>query len=200
MKKELNYIHVDEAIGGNQDWFLDPFMKGGGCAAVTACDLCIYCAKQWGIKELYPYDVKHPNKEDYIRFSKIMKPYLRPRWTGIDTLDIYLEGIRSYWRDVDCKMLAAEGLLGTETFARARMAVKGQIDAGFPIPFLTLHHKNPKLKDYVWHWFVLAGYEEYEEEFFVKAVTYGELEWLDFKELWDTGFTKKGGMIVLAKA
>lgn len=198
MKKELDYIRVDEAIGGNQDWFLDPFMKGGGCAAVTACDLSIYFAKQKGMKELYPYDAEHPNKEDYIQFSKIMKPYLRPRWTGIDTLDIYLDGIRSYWKDVDCKGLMAEGFPGTETFDKARTAVKRQIDSGFPIPFLTLHHKNPRLKDYVWHWFILAGYEEYEEEFFVKAVTYGEVEWLNLRELWDTGFERKGGMVLLS--
>lgn len=200
MKKELDYIHVDDALGGNQDWFLDPFMKGGGCAAVTACDLCIYFAGQRGLEELYPYNAKHPNKEDYIQFSKIMKPYLRPRWSGIDTLDIYLEGIRSYWKDVDCKALAAEGFPGMETFDRARAEVKRQIDLGFPIPFLTLHHKNPRLKDYVWHWFNLAGYEEFQEEFFVKAVTYGEAEWLNLKELWDTGFERKGGMILLTEA
>ena len=34
MKKELDYIQVEEALGGNQDWFTAPFMKGGGCAAV----------------------------------------------------------------------------------------------------------------------------------------------------------------------
>lgn len=197
MKKELNYIRVDEALGGNQDWFLDPFMKGGGCAAVTACDLCIYFAQQRGIKELYPYDAKNPDKENYIRFSKQMKPYLRPRWQGIDTLDIYLEGIRAYWRDVECKALTAEGLSGMASFDIAKEAVRRQIDKEIPIPFLLLHHKEPRLKDYVWHWFNLAGYEEFEEEFFVKAVIYGEMEWLNLRELWDTGFEKKGGMILL---
>lgn len=199
MKKELDYIRIDGALGGNQDWFSDPFMKGGGCAAVTACDLCIYFAKERGVKGLYPYDTERLNKEDYIQFSKIMKPYLRPRWTGIDTLDIYLDGIRSYWKDMDCEAFTAEGFPGTECLDKAKQAIKRQIDLGFPIPFLTLHHKNPGLKDYVWHWFILAGYEEYEEEFFVKAVTYGELEWLNLKELWDTGFERKGGMILLAE-
>ena len=49
MKKELDYIQVDDALGGNQDWFWDPFMKGGGCAAVTACDVCIYLQDKRGI-------------------------------------------------------------------------------------------------------------------------------------------------------
>ena len=30
----------------------------------------------------------------------------------------------------------------------------------------------------------------------VKAVTYGNYEWLDLKELWDTGYEKKGGLIL----
>jgi hypothetical protein len=198
MKKELDYIQVEEALGGNQDWFLDPFMKGGGCAAVTACDLCIYFARQKGLNELYPFDAKNPAKKEYIQFSKQMKPYLHPRRQGIDTLDIYLEGIRAYWKNVNCCSLTAEGFPGTADFDMAREAVKGQIDQDLPIPFLTLHHKNPKLKDYVWHWYNLAGYEETLEGFFVKAVTYGEAEWLDLSELWDTGFERKGGMILLA--
>ena len=27
-----------------------------------------------------------------------MKPYLRPRWSGIDTLDIYMEGYGQFWQ------------------------------------------------------------------------------------------------------
>lgn len=196
MKKELDYICVSESPGGNQDWFLDPFMKGGGCAAVTACDLSIYLADKRGMTELYPYDAKRPVKEDYIQFSRQMKPYLRPRWQGIDTLDIYLGGIRSYWKDVGCEKLTAEGFSGTGTVEEAERLVREEIDSGIPIPFLLLHHKSPAMKEYVWHWFNLTGYEAFEGEFFVEAVTYGEFEWLNFKELWDTGFEKKGGMIL----
>ena len=199
MKKELDYISVEGSPGGTQDWFLDPFMKGGGCAAVTACDLCIYFAARRGLEELYPYDAKHPDKKDYIQFSKKMKPYLRPRLQGIDTTEIYLEGIRAYWKDAGCQVLLAEGFQGTEAYDKAKEAVKGQIDMEFPIPFLTLHHKNPRMKEYVWHWFYLVGYEAYEDEFDVKAVTYGEMEWLNLKELWDTGVERKGGMILLGE-
>ena len=28
-------------------------------------------------------------------------------------------------------------------------------------------------------------------------MTYGEFEWLDLRELWDTGFERRGGMILL---
>ena len=68
-------------------------MKIGGCGAVTACDLCIYLAREYGWKQLYPYDPEHVSREDYIAFSRIMKPYLRPRMSGIDTLEIYMDGL-----------------------------------------------------------------------------------------------------------
>ena len=73
-----------------------------------------------------------------------------------------------------------------------------QIDSDSPIPYLMLKHqnKNGHLEDYIWHWFILAGYEETEDDLMVKAVSYGEYKWFSLKELWDTGYDKKGGMIL----
>jgi hypothetical protein len=76
------------------------------------------------------------------------------------------------------------------------MNIKKQIEQGFPIPCLILNHKNKDLEDYVWHWFLLTGYEETKEKFMVKAVTYGSWKWLDLAELWDTGNKRKGGLIL----
>lgn len=44
MKTELNYFMIEGSYGSNQDWFSNFLMKMGGCAAVTACDSCIYLA------------------------------------------------------------------------------------------------------------------------------------------------------------
>ena len=44
---------------------------------------------------------------------------------------------------------------------------------------------------------MLVGYEEFENEFYVKIATYGEFHWLSFHELWETGFSRKGGMILI---
>ena len=79
-------------------------------------------------------------------------------------------------------------------------AVVRQIDAGFPVPILVLRHKDPELKDFVWHWFLLIGYSDEESEEtprrHVKAVTYGEWAWVDFDRLWDTGYEQKGGLVL----
>ena len=35
-----------------------------------------------------------------------------------------------------------------------------------------------------------------EDDLLVKAVSYGEYKWFSLSEMWDTGYDKKGGMIL----
>lgn len=197
MKKELPHFDVENSYGGNQDWFRDPFMRMGGCAAATACDSCINLALYKGKEYLYPYDVHKLGKEDYIQFSIKMKPYLRPRLEGIKTLDIYIDGLQKYLKDNGERELKATGLSGELSVEKAVTAIRSQIDKEMPVPFLLLKHKNPNMKDFTWHWFLLVGYEEYEKEFYVKTATYGNFHWFSLHELWDTGYKEKGGIIII---
>lgn len=195
MKIELDYFSIEGSLGWNQNLFSDRMMYFGGCAAVTACDLSIYLARTKGITELYPYDAQNLTREDYLAFSKVMKGYLGPRWMGIDTLGLYSSGLRSYWQDVGANSLTLEEADGTLSWIEAGELIQEQIDAGIIVPFLLLRHKNRALKDYHWHWFNVAGYEQRQGEFFVKAVSYGSFRWMDFQDLWDTGHKRKGGFI-----
>lgn len=194
MKKELNYFRIGQSYGGSQDWFPDFFMRMGGCAAVAACESCIYFELYRGIKGLYPYDSL--TKRDFINFSAIMKPYLKPRISGVDTLELYIDGFARYLSDCGNRNIIMEPFYGTQPIEKAREVLQKQIDAGFPIPYLMLHHKSRAFKYYDWHWFMLTGYESFEDACMVKAVTYGDFRWLDFNELWNTGYERKGGMII----
>lgn len=197
MEKEVEYFEIGGGLGGNQDWFCDRWMYLGGCAAVTACDVSIYLKKYKGVKELYPNDENALSKEDYIAFSKVMKPYLRPRFTGIDKLEIYIDGYGKYIKDRGCDEIQLLGLSGEESLETAKRAMIEQIDGGYPIPNLTLRHKNAQMQDYVWHWYLIIGYRIEDGKMSVKVVTYGKSQWLDFETLWNTGFRKKGGLILL---
>ena len=64
---------------------------------------------------------------------------------------------------------------------------------------LILKHKNHIMEDYVWHWFLINGYEEIDNKFKVKLVTYGKYEWKDLEDVWNTGYTKKGGLIIYSE-
>lgn len=195
--KELPLFKIGNYYGYNQALFSDHWMNIGGCGAVTACDISIYLDLHYGRKNLYPFDAYHLNAVDYIRFSQIMKPFLRPRKGGIDTLQLWIDGYQSYLQSVGETGVAMRGLRGDCPFQEMEQAIRHEIDRGLPVPYLNLRHINPNLADYVWHWFWLAGYEEFEDDFMVKLVTYGCYRWLPLDELWDTGYVRKGGVILL---
>lgn len=201
MKNELNYFNIEGLYGGNQELFSDLWMRGGGCAAVTACDLCIYLDLYKGTADaggsLYPFNPRNLTKADYERFAMRMKPYLRPRFSGIDKLEIYIKGLGRYLSDRGCGSIQLSAFPGELPYTQAREFLTMQIDAGYPVPMLNLRHRDKAFSDFEWHWFLLTGYESLDEELKVKVVSYGEFVWLDFRSLWNTGYRQKGGMIMV---
>ncbi|HCR84323.1 hypothetical protein [Muricomes intestini] len=195
MEKILNYFTIEGALGGSQDWFTNVVMNIGGCAAATACDSCIYFALHQGQKHLYPYDVEHLTKKEYVQFAMKMKPYIKPRMGGVKKLSMFIDGFSKYLRDVGDTRISMNGFAGDHTADEAKALIKKQIDAGFPIPYLMLKHRNPKYKDFVWHWFLCFGYEEKRDGFFIKVATYGTASTFVLKDLWNTGYEEKGGLI-----
>ncbi len=208
MKRELDYFYIGESFGGNQDWCRDPMMHLGGCAALTACDICIYLARKKGLTHLYPFDAGQVTKKDYLRFSKLMKPYLRPRSRGVNRTGLYTDGFSRYLSDIGDTRIILDEFDGTVNVSDAWETVKSQIDDEMPVAYLMLQHRDKSLADFVWHWFLLVGYEETGEDVMgpeeqknpmrkVKTATYGEGLWLDFDNLWKTGFDEKGGMVLI---
>ncbi|MFP3156048.1 hypothetical protein LQZ18_16810 [Lachnospiraceae bacterium ZAX-1] len=194
--RTLDYFKVENTYGGDQACLTNFLMMMGGCAAVDACDTCIYFARNFGVKKLYPFDETNITKNNFIKFSEIMKPYLRPRMKGINTLELYIDGFGKYLKDVGDHSLSMKPLYGTKSVWDAKEAILVQIDEGYPIPCLTLRHKNPKFKDYAWHWYMITGHKEENNEFHVQTLTYGNYKWFLLEELWDTGFEEKGGLVI----
>ena len=196
MKHELPHFQIGDSYGGNQDWFPTFMMRIGGCGAETACDSSIYFALYRGLAKIAPEHASNLTKEEYISFAYKMKPYLSPRMSGIDRLDIYIDGYAQFLKDCGENRLTMEPFNGTESYEAAQAAVTRQIDQGFPIPTLVLNHRSKAFNDYIWHWFLINGYDDLNGNFFVKAVTYSKYEWLDLRQLWDTGHARRGGLIL----
>ena len=195
-RQELDYFNIDKCYGGNQRWMRDWWMHIGGCAALTTCDALIYCALHKGKPEYYPYDLKNITKKDYKKFGMSMKLYLQPRMGGIKELDTFIKGARYYMEDSEICGLNVYGLEGTESFESARDGIRNNIDAGMPVAYLMLKHHDKKFDFFEWHWFLVNGYEEKEDGFYIKVATYGAAHWLKLDELWDTGFEEKGGLVL----
>ena len=200
MKKELAHFLVDGKYGWDQEQFKEWRMNRGGCAAVTACDAMIVLARDHGMPGLCPFTPSDVvSREDYLAFTKLMEPGLHPRPRGVNTTKLYMDGLREYLDARPGPKPAMRSVEGSEPFAAARAAVKDSIDRGFPVPYLMLRHRDEGLWDYIWHWFLLNGYEERPDVFLVKVVSYGEWVWMDLGCLWDTGFDEKGGFVVFSE-
>lgn len=195
LMKELPLFTVNGGYGYNQELFTDCWMNRGGCGAVVACDVSIYLARCFDLTGLYPFAADTIGEAEYVRFSQIMKPYLHPRMTGIDTTQIWIDGYRQYLAACSVTSLRLAGVQGDTPFVEFAAAVTAQIDKAMPMPYLNLRHRSKNLADYVWHWFWLAGYERVAGTVMVKAVSYGSYRWLSLYELWDTGFSRKGGIV-----
>ena len=198
MRRELEHFRIDGSYGWNQDWFPDFFMRLGGCACVTACDACVYFALRHGRRELLDFDPEQITRADYLRLANRMRRTLGPRMRGVDRLELYQEGFAGYLESIGQRQPQTGALHGSRPCPEAEQAVIRQLDAQFPVPFLTLRHQNPEFEFYGWHWYLLMGYEQRADSLYVKAVTYGSWRWLDFRKLWDTGFSERGGMILFA--
>ena len=155
MKRELEHFHIGGSYGGNQDWFPTFMMRIGGCGAETACDSSVYFALRCGLTKIAPENVEGLTREEYVRFAYEMKPYLSPRMTGIDRLEIYIDGYAQYLHERGETRLSMTPLNGTEPYELARETIIRQIDQGYPVPTLVLNHRNKAFQDYVWHWFFL---------------------------------------------
>ena len=194
-KKILEYFMIDGTPGGNQEWLPEWDMNMGGCAAVTACDVCMYLSRKEKFRSLYPFNSENLSKTDFIKFASIIKPFLRPRYHGIDFLETYICGFYDYLKKVKNNSLKFEGISGDVNYENFADAIINQIDRDLPVPFLLLHHRDIKLDDFEWHWFNLTGYEELENDVNVLTVTYGEYQWFSLKNLHETGYERKGGII-----
>lgn len=195
MKKELPHFYIGASYGGNQDWFPTFMMRIGGCGAETACDSSMYFALHRGLSKIAPENFEALSRKEYVDFAYDMKPYLSPRMTGIDRLDIFVDGYSEFLRDRGEDRLSMAEFSGDEPYDEAKNAVIRQIDGGYPVPTLILNHRDKRYEDYVWHWFLINGYDD-TDGFCVKAVTYSGYEWLSLKELWNTGYSRRGGFVL----
>jgi hypothetical protein len=200
-RRELPYFKIGKSYGGNQNWFLDFWMHIGGCGALTMCDLMIYMALHRGRPECVPFDAHNLTRREYVRFGMQMKPYLRPRETGIKDLATFIDGAEQYLRENKLAGIGMTGFSGHSAYEDAEQVLMQQIDRGMPVPMLMLNHKDRSFSFFEWHWFLINGYEYRKQSkdmiCYVKAATYGKAHWLRFDSFWNTGEKEKGGLILV---
>ncbi len=194
-QKELPYFNISGQYGGNQDWMRDPWMHLGGCGALTFSDIMIYSALYKGKHECYPFDAVNLSRRDYVKFGMHVKPWLRPRSTGINRIDIFIDGANAYMADNNIEGIRLSGLEGYESLDSAKEQIVKYIDQGMPVAYLMLNHRDRQFNFFEWHWFVVNGYAYRGDKLHIKTATYGRARWLCLDDLWDTGCSSKGGIV-----
>ena len=134
---------------------------------------------------LYPHMTVYDNMAFGLKLRKVPK----------DEID---KKVREAAKILDLEKLLdrkPKALSGGHTAREAAVFIKKKINEGTPVPYLMLRHKDKKFADFVWHWFLCIGYEETADDLLIKVATYGEATTFSLKELWNTGYKEKGGLI-----
>ena len=195
---ELPYFTIAGSYGGNQEWCEKRELKLGGCAAITACDMAIYLRHHKDLVNAYPDS--EITRDAYTSFVEKMGNYLKPSEDGITQLNLYIDGFRKYLQDQDINSIAMRSWPGENDVLLTEDVIKHQIDNGWPIPCLTLKNGHPDMQKYNWHWYIINGYRVHGDKFYVKVVTCGMGNWIDFHILWKTDYSPKGGLILFDTA
>lgn len=195
--KEIEFLDIDGAYGGDQHWFKKPMMHLGGCSTVCAChSAALLAARSDGREALCPFKGLRITKKEFRPFFREMFRYVCPGVRGMPKLSLFEDGFSAYAASKGCAA-EYEALEGDEPFGLARGLVKRAIDGGYSPLFLLLEHRLDEIDDIEWHWFSITGYEERGEDMTIAFSTWGERRELDLASLWDTGRKEKGGLLVI---
>jgi len=191
--KELAFLTVNGAYGGNQYQFRHPIMNRGGCSTVCGCHAAALLAlKDTERAELYPYKGLEVTQAEFTKFADRMYRYIAPGFRGMSETRLFEKGFEKYAtaHGVEVKF---ESLQGDASFEEARSMIHRYIDAGISIQYLLLRHTNPLFDEIEWHWFTITGYQGDE----IIYSTWGEKRTADLKLLWETGHQEKGGILAV---
>lgn len=192
MQKLLPCPHVyhDQkhvGYGGDQAWFKDKWAVRAGCASVSATDVMMYYT---GTKEKY-------QREEYLSFMEQMYQVMEPKNRGFPYAYLYARRTK--------QVLQEKGLTVNYQIIRnpitsdAIIAVKRSIDQGNPIGLLILRHRRRKVRDDLWHWVTIFGYEEVGKETNIIFLDCGEKKEIPARILFEKHWLNVIKMVVFDK-
>lgn len=146
--------HDGEMIGygGNQDWFKEKWSRRAGCASVSGANTLIY----------YTKENHNFTKDEYLEYMNHMFTIMEPKKRGFPYVFLYARGLKKALsnqdRYFDYKIIRRPNVPQGISF------LKEAIDNGNPIGLLVLIHRRRALRDDLWHWVTIFGYEENDGE------------------------------------
>lgn len=146
--------------GGNQDWFIDSWARKAGCASVSATDIFIYYTK----KET-EFD-----KREYLDYMNEMFKVMEPGKRGFPYVYLYARRLSKLLNDCSYQIIRRPRVVD------ASKIVCASIDDGHPLGLLILTHRRRAVRDDLWHWVTIVGYEETKKGLVIIFLDCGELK------------------------
>lgn len=154
-------IYEDKKLigfGGNQDWFVDVWARKAGCASVSATDIFIYYTKH----------EREFAKTMYLDYMNEMFKLMEPGKRGFPYVYIYARRLSRLLNN--CKYRIYRRPLVYD----ASKIIIDSINHGHPLGLLILTHRRRKVRDDLWHWVTIVGYEETEKGLDIVFLDCGE--------------------------
>lgn len=146
--------------GGNQEWFLDSWARKAGCASVSATDIFLYYTKK-----------EHKiNENVYLDHMIEMFKLMKPKERGFPYAYLYARRLSRLLNN--CKYI----IFRRPSVNVASKIVKESINSNNPLGLLILTHRRREIRDDLWHWVTIVGYEESKKGIDIIFLDCGEIK------------------------
>ena len=171
-------------IGGSQDWYEDIWHKKSGCGPVAASNIIWYIKRKLG------------TMPDYLKLMREMFDFVTPTLRGVDTSDIFVNGILGYAGENNLK--TTPHVLDVPKKKRDRPdadALKefiiNALNTDSPVAFLNL--SNGTVSDLEnWHWVTIIAFDP--DQMIVEISDHGKILTINISQWLETSML--GGSFV----
>ncbi|NMA07293.1 MAG: hypothetical protein GX928_06240 [Ruminococcaceae bacterium] len=166
--KKTEYFNTrlsDEVcFGANQDWYKSIHQRLSGCGPTTAALIIRYLSLS-RMPEKFNCGSDFTSKEGFEKLMELVWGYVTPRWRGVYSSRIFVDGIENFGKDfgvkIECRVLEIPGdnYIKPE-YEKAEAFLTDSLSNDRPIAFLNLNNGEEKRLD-LWHWVVLYAYNKH---------------------------------------
>jgi hypothetical protein len=152
--RDLSLLTFDSgAVGGDQEWYSDPWQKRAGCGPVAASNIIWYLTRSQ-CHGLCP--ISEGNREEFIELMKVMFDCVTPTMRGVHSGQLFVTGMKKYMKTspfcMDAHILKIpRSRTQRPAWEHCADFVRSSIELDNPVAFLNLSSGDIEVLD-SWHW------------------------------------------------
>lgn len=191
LRDHKDFIKVDNIhYGGYQDWlfsegYISKYWSNRSCGVIAASNTLLYMSRFANrIEGSKEYTI---TKEGFVDFALYLYKFIRPRFYGIPTVAVMINGIKKYAKKMNFEIVPFI-LENPNTKLEVIRYIKRGLSRNYPIMMVTW---NTSIKDLKNHWVTITGYYSTKSgDHYILTSNWGKEEvfsldqWLDEKSFY----------------